>query len=50
MVAGRAGEDPRPVIDTAALGVGDIPGEASDDVRIALVSRLIATGLLEVAT
>jgi len=30
--------------------VGDIPGESSDDVRIALVSRLVASGLLQVVT
>lgn len=35
---------------TESFRVGDIPGEASDDVRVALVGRLIATGLLEVAT
>jgi hypothetical protein len=27
--------------------VADLPGESSDDVRVALVSRLVASGLLE---
>jgi len=35
---------------TETFRVGDIPGESSDDVRVALVNRLIASGLLEVAT
>jgi ribosomal protein L16 Arg81 hydroxylase len=37
------------IADTAEFRVGEIPGQASDDVRIALVSRLVSSGLLEVA-
>jgi hypothetical protein len=35
---------------TDEFRVGDVPGESSDDVRIALVSRLVASGLLQVVT
>lgn len=35
---------------TTEFRVADIPGESSEDVRIALVSRLIASGLLQVAS
>jgi len=37
------------IADTTQFRVADIPGQASDDVRIALVSRLVSSGLLEVA-
>ena len=37
------------ISETAEFRVGDIPGQASDEVRIALVSRLVSSGLLEVA-
>ena len=37
------------IADTAEFRISDIPGQASDDVRVALVSRLISSGLLEVA-
>ena len=36
------------IADTAEFRICDIPGQASDDVRVALVSRLISSGLLEV--
>jgi hypothetical protein len=32
---------------TEQFRVGDLPGESSDDVRVALVNRLVASGLLE---
>lgn len=37
------------IAETEQFRVGDIPGQSSDDVRVALVSRLIASGLLQVA-
>jgi len=37
------------IAENAEFRVRDIPGASSDDVRVALVSRLIATGLLQIA-
>ncbi len=34
---------------TPAFRVRDIPGELGDDVRLALVQRFVASGVLEVA-
>jgi len=46
------GDEPelRFIAATDQFRVGEIPGESSDDVRIALVSRLVASGLLQVVT
>jgi len=41
-------EELRFIAETEEFRVGDIPGQSSDDVRIALVSRLVASGLLQV--
>jgi hypothetical protein len=35
------------IASTASFRVSEIPGESSEEVRIALVSRLIASGFLE---
>jgi hypothetical protein len=37
------------ISETAEFRIGDIPGASSDDIRIALINRLIASGLLETA-
>lgn len=37
------------IVATPQFRVGDIPGEIGDDVRIALVNRLLSSGLLEPA-
>jgi hypothetical protein len=36
------------IAEAEQFRIGDIPGQSSDDVRVALVSRLIASGLLQV--
>jgi hypothetical protein len=36
------------IVATPEFRIGDIPGQATDDVRAALVGRLVATGLLQV--
>lgn len=44
-----AADGVRFVAETLAFRVGELPGEIGDDVRIALVTRLIGSGFLEVA-
>lgn len=44
-----AEESLRYIASTSEFTVADIPGPLADDVRIALVQRLVATGFLEVA-
>lgn len=43
-------EELRFIQETIEFRIGDIPGAASDEVRVALVGRLMAAGLLEPAT
>ncbi|NNC72454.1 MAG: hypothetical protein HKN78_06205 [Sphingomonadaceae bacterium] len=45
-----AADSVRFVAETPAFRVGELPGEIGDDVRVALVTRLIGSGFLEVAT
>lgn len=44
-----AGESLEFIIATPEFRVGDIPGEIGDDVRVALVNRLLSSGFLEPA-